>query len=410
MDPRTNPYAPGAGVKPPEFAGRGKILEAADIVFDRVLARRFAKDFMLLGLRGVGKTVLLNNLHDKAKAKKFETIKFEAPEGGQLAKNIVPELRTLLRRLSLRYAIGDHLKVAGAALKNFASAFEVSYEGIGINISQEAIADSGDMERDLPELLAAVANAAAACDKSIGIFIDEVQYMNKQELSSIVKACHDSSQSGLPFIFIGAGLPQIAALAGEAKSYAERLFDYPQVGALDQPAAYSALSEPAERQGVSYTKEALEEIYNVTEGYPYFLQIWGKYVWDYADNSPITKKAAIEVNAEIIDHLDANFFRSRYDRLTSLEQQYLRAMAELGPGPHKSGDIASVLQCQSKQVGTVRDRLIKIGMIYSQRFGETAFTVPLFDGFMKRAIKDLEPYTPGRNRRKASRIHVDSTT
>ena len=399
MDPRKNPYSPGAGVKPPEFAGREKILHAADIVFDRVSGRLSAKDFMLLGLRGVGKTVLLNYLHDMAKSKNFETIRFEAPEGGMLAKNMVPELRALLRRLSMRKSVEHTLERAGTALRNFAAVFKVSYEGVDFGVSKDLVADSGDMERDLPELLSSVAEAASARGKSIGIFLDEVQYLTNAEMAAIVKSCHDSAQKNLQFIFVGAGLPQIAALAGEAKSYAERLFDYPEVGALDESSANIALVEPAERQGVSYSKDALAEIYRVTEGYPYFLQIWGKYVWDAADNSPISKEAVIHANTSIIDHLDANFFRARFDRLSSLEQQYMRAMAQLGSGPHKSGDIAAVMQCESKQVGTVRDRLIKLGMIYSQRFGETAFTVPLFDGFMKRAIPVLEPYVPRRRRR-----------
>lgn len=399
MDPRTNPYAPGAGVTPPEFAGRENILEAADIAFDRVASKRFAKDFMLLGLRGVGKTVLLNKLHNTAKAKNFETTRFEAPEGGLLAQSLVPELKGVLRRLSIREAVEVTLERAGTALRNFAAIFKIAYEGIEFGVSKEPVADSGDLERDLPELLSAVAEAAGRRGRSFGMFIDEVQYLGEAELAAIVKACHEASQQSLPMIFVGAGLPQIAALAGEAKTYAERLFDYPVVGALDEPAARSALAEPAEREGVDFEDDALVEIYRVTDGYPYFLQIWGKYVWDAAEQSPISKSDVVGANADIIEHLDANFFRTRFDRLSPLEQQYMRAMAELGSGPHRTGDIAAALQCESKHVGAVRNRLIQLGMVYSQRHGETAFTVPLFDGFMNRAIPELEPYVPKKRRR-----------
>jgi len=396
MDPRKNPYSPGAGQKPPEFAGREQIVEQADIAFDRIVAGRPAKDLILLGLRGVGKTVLLNHLHQTAKAKTFETIRFEAPEAGLLARNLVPELRAVLRRLNYLAAAGHRLERAAAALRNFASVFSISYEGFDFGASAEPVADSGDMERDLPELLIAVAEAASERGRCIGIFIDEVQYLNSEEISALIVACHQASQNALPIIFVGAGLPQISALAGNAKSYAERLFDYPEVGPLDDIAARRALAEPARAEGVAFTDGALDAILRITERYPYFLQVWGKYVWDIAAQSPITRNDVDRSNDEIIDHLDANFFRTRFDRLTPLQQHYMRAMAELGPGPHQSGDIAAALQCESSRVGTVRERLIRLGMVWSQRHGETAFTVPLFDGFMKRAIPVLEPYTPRR--------------
>ena len=399
MDPRKNPYSPGAGQNPPEFAGREQIVEQADIAFDRIAAGRYAKDFMLLGLRGVGKTVLLNHLHRMAQDKAFETIRFEAPEGGLLARNIVPELRVVLRRLNYLSAAEHRLERAATALRNFASIFKIGYEGFEFGASAEPLADSGDMERDLPELLIAVAEAASARGRCIGIFIDEVQYLTTEELSALIVACHEASQRSLPIIFVGAGLPQIAALAGNAKSYAERLFDYPEVGPLEDAAARRALAEPARAEGVAFEGEALDTILSITECYPYYLQVWGKYVWDNAAQSPITRSDVDRSNDEIIYHLDTNFFRTRFDRLTPLQQQYLRAMAELGPGPHKTGDIAAALQCESSRVGAVRERLTRLGMVWSLRHGETAFTVPLFDDFMKRAIPVLDPYVPRRRQK-----------
>lgn len=400
MDPRKNPYSPGAGVKPPEFAGREAIMEDVEIALDRTLAHKFSQDFLLLGLRGVGKTVLLNALHDMARVKPFETVRIEAPEGGLLAQNIVPPLRRVIQRLSLKEEIGAKLTLSAIALRNFASIFKVRFEGFEFGIGERAVADTGDMERDLPELLTAVAEAAGSRQRALGVFIDEVQYLRKEEMAAIVRACHEASQRGLPLILVGAGLPQIAALAGEAKSYAERLFGYPEVGALSRDAAYRALAEPAEREGVQFCGEALNAIYQQTQGYPYFLQIWGKFVWDNAANSPLSIQDVENSYEDIIAHLDTNFFRSRFDRLSGLEQQYLRAMAELGSGPHRTGEIAKVLECDSQQVGTVRKRLIELGMVYSQRFGETAFTVPLFDQFLRRAIPTVEPYTPTRSRRR----------
>ncbi|MGG7568282.1 AAA family ATPase [Rhodovulum sp. DZ06] len=394
MDPRLNPYAPGAGVKPPELAGRQAVVESASIAFARTRNGLHARDFMLLGLRGVGKTVLLNTLHDEAKAQGFHTLRFEAPEGGQLAANLVPELRVVLRRISLRKKAGHALETAGTALRNFASAFRVKYEGFDFGMTPDAIADSGDIERDVPELLLAAAQAAKDEGSALGLFIDEVQYLGTEELAALVRTCHEAAQQGLPFILVGAGLPQIAALAGDAKSYSERLFDYPLISALDRDAAFRAIAEPAERAGAAFSDEALEAIHDVTGGYPYFLQIWGKFAWDNAETSPIPASVVHDSHPEIIAHLDATFFRSRFDRLTEREQVYMRGMAELGPGPHRSGEIAAVLGASSTQLGPVRKHLIEIGMIYSQRHGETAFTVPLFDAFMKRAMPELVPYRP----------------
>jgi hypothetical protein len=354
---------------------------------------------MLLGLRGVGKTVLLNALHDDAKTKGFETLKIEVPDsaGGHLARLLVPGLSIVLRRLNHVAAAEEKLRLAGAALRNFASIFRVEYEGFSFGATPSTPdGSSGDLEADLPEVLRLVCEAAAARGRAIGIFIDEVQYLSEKELSALARSLHEAAQSGFRLIVVGAGLPQIAALIGDAKSYAERLLLFPEVGPLSPEAARKALHDPIERQGEQAEEGALDEIVCATQGYAYFLQTWGKFAWDEADGSPITRLDVQRALPSILSYLDESFFRVRFDRCTQAEQRYLRGMAELGPGPHRTGDIAQVLGVSSSQVAPVRKRLIDLGMIYSQRHGETAFTVPLFDQFMKRAIPVLEPHLPRR--------------
>ncbi len=402
MDPRKNPFAPGAGVKPPEFVGREALMEAADIAFDRIANGMHDNSMMLLGLRGVGKTVLLNALHEQAKSKRFETVKFEVPDksGGHLARLLVTTLSAVLRKLSI-HATSDHvLAVAVSALRNFASAFRIEYEGFSFGATPtSADAASGDLEADLSDLLATVCMAAKARQRAIAIFIDEVQYLSKSELSALARALQNAAQQGHPLIVVGAGLPQIAALVGDAKSYAERLLVFHEVGPLSEEAARRALEEPAARQGVAFSTGALDQITEHTSRYPYFLQTWGKFSWEQASGTPITTDDIHHALPSITAFLDTSFFRVRYDRCTQFEQRYLRAMSELGPGPHRTGDIAQTFGVTSNQVAPVRRNLIESGMIYSQRHGETAFTVPLFDEFMKRAIPRLESHSPNRRRR-----------
>jgi len=397
MDRRKNPYAPGAGLQPPELAGRDKLLEDAAIDMDRVLDRRPTKGMMLLGLRGVGKTVLLNRLHSVAEQKEFRTAKIEAPEGGMLPQLLAPELRQVLYSLDLQASAGHKVRRAASVLRNFVAAFKAKIGDIEIGVDQaRGEADTGNLEQDLPDLLVAVCEAANERGVALGIFLDEVQYLSPEELASLIVACHEVAQRNLPLFFVGAGLPQIAALSGNAKSYAERLFTYPQVGQLDPTAARAALVHPAQNEGVDFRDDAVEEILRVTERYPYFIQEWGFQVWNSSPESPIQLAHVREATPSIIAHLDANFFRVRFDRLTPLQQKYLRAMAELGPGPHQTGDIAAMLGVTAGAVATVRQQLINKGMVWSQRHGETAFTVPLFNEFMNRQMPNLEKHEPKR--------------
>ena len=400
MDRRNNPYAPGAGLQPPELAGRDRLIEDVTIDMDRVLARRPTKGLVLLGLRGVGKTVLLNRLRAFADDKGFETTKIEAPEGGALPELLAPELRRILYALDLRQAGGRHLRRAVSVLRGFANAFKVKIGDIEFSVEPApGEGDSGNLEQDLPHLLMAVAEAAAERRSAVGLFLDEIQYLSAVELAAVVVACHETAQRNLPLLFIGAGLPQVAALAGKAKSYAERLFDYPEVGPLDSDAARAAIAIPARKEGVSFDDGAVDAILQATQHYPYFIQEWGFQVWNRAPSDPIAREVVEDATPDVIAHLDANFFRVRFDRLTVLQQKYLRAMAELGPGPHKTGKIATTLGVGAASVATVRQQLVNKGMIWSQRHGETAFTVPLFDSFMKRQMPTLEKHVPARRTR-----------
>ena len=280
-------------------------------------------------------------------------------------------------------------------LRGFANAFKVKIGDIEFSVEPApGEGDSGNLEQDLPRLLMAVAEAAAERRSAVGLFIDEIQYLSAVELAAVVVACHEIAQRNLPLLFIGAGLPQVAALAGRAKSYAERLFDYPEVGPLDSDAARAAIAKPAQKEGVSFDDAAVDAILKATQNYPYFIQEWGFQVWNRAPSSPIAREAVADATPDVISHLDGNFFRVRFDRLTVLQQKYLRAMAELGPEPHKTGEIAATLGVGAASVATVRQQLVNKGMVWSQRHGETAFTVPLFDSFMKRQMPALEQHVP----------------
>jgi hypothetical protein len=397
MNRLINPFAPGAGLQPPDLAGRDMLLGEVAIDMDRVLSGRPTKGRMLLGLRGTGKTVLLNRLHSTAEEKGFHTAKVEAPEGGMLPQLLAPELRQVLYSLDIKLGAGHKVRRAASVLRNFVSAFKVKIGDIEIGIEPaRGQADTGNLEQDLPDLLIAVCDAAKERNAALGLFLDEVQYLSSEELASLIVACHQVAQRNLPLIFIGAGLPQMAALAGNAKSYAERLFNYPIIGPLDPEAARDALANPAKKEGVYFDDDAIAEILRVTERYPYFIQEWGFHVWNHAPSTTILRQDVLDATPGVITHLDSNFFRVRFDRLTLLQQKYLRAMAELGSAPLLTGDIAAALGVGAGSVATVRQQLINKGMVWSQRHGETAFSVPLFGDFMKRQMPKLERHEPKR--------------
>ncbi len=387
MDPLLNPYSPGAGATPPELAGRDEILDSAVLAIMRARAGRHAKGQLLLGLRGVGKTVLLNEIRARATEEGCRVVMVEASEGRKLPDLLVPLLRQLILQLDRGERVSHQARQALRTLRSFASAFKVAVGDIEFGLDAEpGSADSGDLEIDLPDLFEAVARAAQDRETAVVLLIDEVQYLSERDLSALIVAVHRVTQRALPLIFLGAGLPQLAGLAGNAKSYAERLFDYPPVGALEEADATEALRTPALKVGVDYEDHALDMIVRVTHGYPYFLQEWGKHAWNTADQTPISAEDAQAATGRAVRGLDQGFFSVRLDRLTPREKAYVRAMAELGPGPHRSGDIAEALDMKVQAAGSLRDKLIRKGMIYSPAHGDTAFTVPMFDEFMRRSV------------------------
>ena len=392
MDPRKNPYAPGAGTPPPELAGRNDLIERAAIALDRIRAGRAARSLILHGLRGVGKTVLLNRIENDAEARGFARVKVEAPEERSLPALLIPVLRVALLRLDRGKRMRANLAKAGRALAGFAKALKVKYKDIEVSTDFEperGLADSGDLDTDLTDLLASVGRAAHEYHTAVVLFVDELQYVREDQLASLIRALHSASQRQLPITMLAAGLPQLIGQMGRAKSYAERLFEFVEIDRLDDEAARAALCVPAEKEGVAFAPEAIAEILRQTMGYPYFLQEWGRHSWNVADASPISRADARRATTLALAELDAGFFRVRFDRLTPAEKRYLRAMAELGPGPHRSGDIAERLGKGVTSVAPVRSTLVAKGMIYSPAHGDTAFTVPLFDGFMKRIMPEL---------------------
>jgi hypothetical protein len=389
MDPIKNPFSPGAGSPPPELVGRDAILEQARILLGRVREKRSEKSFLVTGLRGVGKTVLLNEMERLAGEAGYRTILIEAQEAKKLPALLAPPLRRLLFDLDRMAGMGDKAKRGLAALKGFVGSIKVTAGDIelGLDIDAErGIADSGDLEADLPDLLTAVAEAADERRTGIAILIDEVQYLSVIELSALIMGMHRMQQRRLPLVLVGAGLPVLPALAGESKSYAERLFSFPDLGPLSEQDAAKAIRDPLRATGVEIEAEALREIYRLTQGYPYFLQEWGYQSWNRAAASPISMGVVRSATSTVIERLDQNFFRVRFDRLTPREKDCLRAMAGLGPGTHATGDVADALGMKVTSMGPLRGGLLRKGMVYSPAHGQMAFTVPLFDEFMLRAM------------------------
>ncbi len=389
MDPIKNPFSPGAGAPPPELVGRDRVLEQAGVLLGRIKEKRPEKSMLLTGLRGVGKTVLLNEIDRMAVAAGYRTISIEAHEDKPLGSLLAPYLRTLLFDLDRMAGAADKVKRGLAVLRSFVGALKVTVNDITIGLDidpEKGSADSGDLQIDLPNVLVAIGEAAEDRKTAVALLIDEIQYFDRTELGALIVAMHKLQQRQLPILLLGAGLPILPGLAGDSRSYAERLFSFPVVGALSEEDSAKALKEPAQAVGVVFEDQAVAEIFRLTKGYPYFLQEWGYQSWNAAPSSPITLKIVNEATATVSARLDQNFFRVRYDRLTPSEKNFLRAMAELGPGSQRTGDIAEALGVRLTSLGPVRAKLIKKGMVYSPAHGDMAFTVPLFDEFMRRAI------------------------
>ena len=389
MDPILNPYAPGAGSPPPELAGRDEVRAKMRLCIERLRRGKPAKSMKLVGLRGVGKTVLLDQMMKDAEGSGVVTIRIEAPEGRSLPAVLAPQLRIGLLKLSRMEQAKDVAIRGLRALAGFVGKMKLTFNDVEVGLDYEpepGLADNGDLEGDLTMLLEQVGAAAHAAGTLVAIFIDELQYVPEKQLAALTSALHRCAQLQLPLVVVGAGLPQLRGRMGEAKSYSERLFDFPIIGPLDAADAADAIVKPAHDEGVDVDNDAVNLIIGFTKGYPYFLQEWGKHAWDVATSSPITRQDVETASVEAVAALDESFFRVRFDRLTPAEKKYLRAMAELGAGPHRSGDIAAKLGRESSSLGPLRSSLIAKGMIWSPTHGDTAFTVPLFDEFMKRII------------------------
>ncbi|HPO15021.1 MAG TPA: ATP-binding protein [Candidatus Hydrogenedentes bacterium] len=389
MDPIINPFAPGAGTPPPELAGREEVRETVRVALERVRLGRPTKSILMVGLRGVGKTVLLDRMMKDAQEAGIQALRMEAPEDRSLPAILAPQLRQALLKLSRNEQAKELAQRALRALAGFAKSLKVKYNDIEVGVDFEpepGLADNGDLENDSQALLESAGEAAQKAGTALALFADELQYVKEEELAALIIALHRTAQRSLPVVLVGAGLPQLRGRMGKAKSYAERLFDFPDISPLSPEATKLAIAKPAKEQGVDVTSEALELIVQKTQGYPYFVQEWGKHSWDIAPASPIRGVDVENASLTAIAALDDSFFRVRFDRLTPVEKKYLRTMAGLGPGPHRSGDIAEKMGREVTSLGPIRNQLIAKGMIWSPYHGDTAFTVPMFDEFMRRIM------------------------
>lgn len=394
MDPLRNPFSPGAGNPPPELAGRAGLLKQAEIMLGRVKAGRHEQSMLLVGLRGVGKTVLLNRVRELAEAAGYGVAMVEATESRSLPQLLVPALRQILFQLDGMAGVSDKVKRGLRVLHSFVSGLKVKMGEFEFGLSidpEKGAADSGDLESDLADLFVAIGEAARDRKRAVAVIVDEIQYLSEAEMSALIMAIHRVSQRQLPVVLAGAGLPQLVGLAGRSKSYAERLFAYPPVGPLPPADAIEALRGPVAAQGVRFTDDALIELIHVTQGYPYFLQEWGYQAWNLATRSPIGPDVVRRATTAAVKKLDDSFFRVRFDRLAPREKNYLRALGSLGAGAQRSGDIAMALGVAVQSLAPTRSTLIKKGMIYSPAHGDTEFTVPLFNEFMHRIMPDWKP-------------------
>ncbi|GBR07217.1 ATP-binding protein [Acetobacter oeni] len=388
MDPIRNPYVPGAGASPPELAGRHELFTQAGIVLQRALVGKSARSFIATGLRGVGKTVVLGRVQQLAESAGYLTCFVEAHEDKSLGQLLAPPFRKMMLDLDRLGAVTAQVKRGLRVLKSFAGGLRIHHPlGLMIELDvdpERGTADSGDLESDLPDMVSALGQAAKSRRTGVAIFIDEIQYLSQKDMGALIMAMHRVMREGLPVVLAGAGLPHVVALTGQSKSYAERLFAFPELGPLSDEESADALRTPAEREGVNFTKEAVAEVLRITQGYPYFLQEWAYHAWNVAHGETILA-GDIQVATEVsLTSLDAGFFRMRYERLTPRERLYCQAMAELGPGAHRSGEIAAQMGSRTQAVAPLRNALIRKGMIYSPAHGDIAFTVPLFENYLHR--------------------------
>lgn len=405
MDPILNPYTPNAGARPDALVGRDDQLATFEVLLGRIARGRPEQSMIITGLRGVGKTVLLGQFREKALTEDWAVVEYEVNKHDEsgFRREIAARLRTTLLDLAPRARWTPRFRTAAAALSSFTASVDATGTfQVGLNVDAiEGLADHDELSMDLTDVLVSLGEAAKDRGSGVVLLLDEIQFLSRAQLEAMIVALHKTVQRQLPVTMVGAGLPQIAELAGDAKSYAERLFKFPAIGDLTQPDARRALSDPAEGEGAHYEPEALDVAVEVTGGYPYFIQELGYAVWGVADG-PAIRADDVESAVERYEaKLDTSFFRVRLDRATELQSAYLRAMAQLGPEPQKAADVAAVLGRESTQLGPTRAELIAMGLLYTPQHGYAAFTVPHFDKFMVRAVPELVVPRPRRSRPRA---------
>lgn len=387
MRAHDNPYTPNAGARPPALVGRDAELLAFEVLLDRMRAGHTEQSMLITGLRGVGKTVLLGAFEERAQARDWVTVDAEITKSSDFGLRIAQLVRRALLRMAPSARWRDRAERAARVLKSFQMTFEPDGKiSLGINVEAiEGFADSGDLAEDLTDVLVALGEAALEHGTGVLFLFDEVQLLSSVEFEALIAALHKTVQRQLPIVLTGAGLPQLPRLAGDAKSYAERLFRFPALGRLPRDAAAQALVTPAERLDVIYETDAVKAILDYTEGYPYFLQEYGKLVWDVAPRSPITHGDVADAREAVEAKLDSSFFRVRAERTSALELRYMRAMAQLGADAQSAKDVAALMGRTSEQLGPTRSRLIEKGLLYTPGHGLAAFTVPQFDRYIRRA-------------------------
>jgi len=394
VDNLDNPYTPNAGASPDVLIGRDDQTESFEVLLRRLQRGRSEQSMIITGLRGVGKTVLLNRFEQIARKAEWEVIEFEASkhDDRRFRQTMFSQLKAALLRLSPRARWSTRGKRAAEVLSAFA--LSVDQQGtwsMSWDIPPaEGLGDHGDLNMDLTDVFVAIGEAADEQGKGIVVLIDEVQFLATSQLEALIQAIHKTVQRRLPVTFVGAGLPQIAELAGDAKSYAERLFKFPKIDSLQGQDARNAITEPAAAEGVSYDADAVDLAIEITRGYPYFIQELGYQVWGVAEGTRISREDVELAQDAYEAKLDSSFFRVRLDRATPLQTAYMRAMAELGPEPQKAADVAKLLDRDSTQLGPTRAELIEMGLLYTPEHGYAAFTVPDFDKFMLRAVPRLD--------------------
>lgn len=387
MNPIDNPYTPNAGRKPVAFVGRDAIITDVNNALQRLQKGGSSQNYMLVGLRGVGKTVLLQHLYKQAQKLGFLTIELEIMERGKsLPEILVPELRAKLFQLDNIESAKDAVHRAWQAFAGFLKHVELTYKDLEIK-PLAGLADSGQLDYDLKDLLLAVGEAAQAANTVLVLFIDEFHAAPKAELTALIQALHKCAQESLPVSLIGAGLPQLRAIAAEAKTYTERMFLYVTIDALDENSATQALREPALKHDVQYDENAIKKVFQKTQGYPYFIQEWGAVLWDNTENPHITVQDIDDAEHKVQAKLDDSFYRVRLDRVTEKEKEYMLSMAKLGNhASYKTREIASAMNKKQQDTSSLRDSLIRKGMIYAPSYGEVAFTVPLFGAYLLREL------------------------